>query len=182
MQMPLRFAFALWPGTLAAWRYGDVRSMLIAVLFGAILSTAWVGTLIWPLWLSPWRLGMLWTVVSLSALVSLVHNGMHGLLLRAHSPKGCPDSLLAEAQSHYLKANYFEAEQLLAPYCSGREPDMEACLLLAGILRRSARYPQAIDLLDRLGRLDRAVFWMDEIEREKMRARQQRVHSHAESV
>lgn len=180
--MPIRLVFSMWPGTLAAWRYGDIRSLLIAVLFGAILSTAWVGTMIWPLWFSSWRLGLLWTVVTSGVVASLIHNATQGLLRAKRRTTGCPTDLLAEAQGMYLKASYFEAEQAISRYCAGRDLDVEACLLLAAIFRRTERYTQAIELLERLSRLERAGFWTEEIEREKKRSLQLKIRVHSSSL
>lgn len=182
MHLPMRLAFSMWPGTLAAWRHGDVRSLLIAILFGAILSTAWVGTMIWPLWFSSWRLGLLWSVVTVGVVASVIHNAAQGLLRAKRPVAGCPTSVLAEAQGMYLKASYFEAEQAIGPYCVGRDMDVEAALLLAAIYRRTERFPQAIAMLERLSRLERAGFWIDEIEREKRRALQQKIRSHSSSL
>jgi hypothetical protein len=156
--------------------------MLIAILFGTILSTAWVGTMIWPLWLSGWRLGLLWSVVTIGMIASMIHNAALGLFRAKRPIEGCPTALLAEAQGMYLKASYFEAEQALGPYCTGRNMDVEASLLLAAIYRRTERFTQAIELLERLCRLERAGFWIDEIEREKKRSLQLKIRSHSSSL
>jgi hypothetical protein len=138
--------------------------------------------MIWPEWMASWRLGILWTVVTLGALVSVFYNLSQGLMRRVRLSTGCPDSALREAQRMYLAANYFDAEQILTPYCNGRDTDVEAALLLASILRRTSRFSQAEALLDRLERLERSQGWAEEIAREKNKGMLQRVHAHADSM
>jgi hypothetical protein len=182
MALPIRILFAFWPGTLAAWRYADLRSLLIAILFGGLLSITWMGTTIWPMWLSSWRLTFLWWVVGVGGLLSLLHNTARGLL-RAERPRsGCPDANLQQAQAFYLQANYYEAEQVIAGYCRPNAMDAEAALLMAGILRRTGRFSQAVGLLDELSLLDCGLPWLEEIERERTQSVRQKVRSQADSL
>lgn len=182
MALPIRILFALWPGALAAWRYGDLRSLLIAVFFGGLLSIAWMGTTIWPMWLSSWRLNSLWWFAGVGGLLSLLNNSARGLL-RAERPRaGCPDANLQQAQAFYLQANYYEAEQVIARYCHPSAMDAEAALLMAGILRRTGRFSQAVGLLDELSHLDCGLPWLEEIERERALSVRQKVRSQADSL
>lgn len=137
--------------------------------------------MIWPLWLSPWRLGFLWSITAIAAAISVLHNASRGLL-RAHRPRrGCPDSELVQAQSLYLQANYYEAERTLAPYCRLGHIDAEVAILMASILRRTGRYSQALAILDELSLLDCGLPWGEEIERERRLARQQKIRSQTEA-
>ena len=172
----------MWPGTLGAWRHGDFRSLLIAISFGLLLSIGWTATMIWPLWLSSWRLGLLWSIVAVAAALSLVHNFARGLLTAQGPRGGCPDAVLVEAQSLYLQANYFEAEQSIAPYCRSDALDAEAAMLMASILRRTGRYSQAVALLDELSLADCGLTWLEEIERERKLSRQQKVRVQADGL
>ncbi|MFO0011395.1 MAG: hypothetical protein ACK553_01500 [Planctomycetota bacterium] len=182
MVFPIRFMFSLWPGWLVAWRHGDLRSLLIAILFGCLLCISWIGTTIWPLWLSPWRLMLLWSVAGVGAILSLVHNASCGLLASRSSRRGCPDDALILAQAFYLQANYYEAERSIAPYCLAGAMDAEAALLMASVLRRTGRFSQALALLDELALLDCGLPWLEEIERERKLSRLQKVRSHADSL
>jgi hypothetical protein len=182
MHVSMRLLFSLWPGTLAAWRLGDVRSLVIAIAFGLIVCTAWIGTTIWPMWLDPWKIWGLWSLVAAGALVSCSHNAIVGLLSRPKNNIGCPLDQWKIAQECYLQANYFEAERIVQPFAFGNSPDVDAGLLLSSILRRTERYQQAIELLDQLALLDDAWRWHDEIAKEKRSALQQMVRSHTESL
>lgn len=182
MALPIRILFAFWPGTLAAWRYGDLRSLWIAVLFGGLLSIAWIGTTIWPMWLSSWRLTFLWWVVGVGGVLSLLHNTARGLLRAERPSEGCPNASLQQAQAFYLQANYYEAEHVIAGYCRPHAMDAEAALLMAGILRRTGRFSQAVGLLDELSLLDCGLPWLEEIERERALSVRQKVRSQADSL
>ena len=182
MQISMRMLFSLWPGTLAAWRLGDPRSLLIAIAFGLIVCTAWIGTTIWPLWLDSWKIWGLWCVVAAGSLVSCAHNAMVGLLSRPKLNIGCPLDQWMLAQELYLQANYFEAERILQPFAFGKSTDVEAALLLSSIMRRTERYHQSMELLDQLALLDNAWRWHDEIAKEKRLVLQQKVRSHTESL
>lgn len=112
----------------------------------------------------------------------MIHNVAQGLLWSPRRRPGCPDATLVRAQELYLQASYFEAEQSLAPYCRRETMDPEATMLMASILRRTGRFPQALTLLEELALLDCGAFWMEEIEREKKLVRQQKVRSHSDSL
>jgi hypothetical protein len=181
MIFPLRVLFSLWPGSLATWRRGDARSLLIAILFGLLLSIAWTATTLWPLWLSSWRLSILWCIAGGGAAISVIHSAASGMLVYQLPQRGCPDAALVEAQSFYLQANYYEAERLISPYCRTGAMDAEAALLMASVLRRTGRIPQALALIDELSLLDCGLPWRDEIEHERKLSRRQKASSQPDS-
>ena len=182
MAVPLRILFAFWPGSLAAWRHGDLRSLVIAILFGMLLSLGWTATMIWPMWLSYYRIGFLWSVAGVGAVISVLYNAASGLLASPKRCPGCPDATLTRAQSLYLQSNYYEAEQSIASYCRAGAMDAEAVLLMASILRRTGRYSQALALLDEVSLLDCGLPWGEEIEREKKLCRQKKIRSQADGA
>jgi hypothetical protein len=178
----MRIAFAFWPGTLIAWRHGDVRALLIAWLFGLCLNVAWIGSTLWPMWMSPMRLTILWGALITVSVLSAAYAALRGHLAQPTAAAGCPNDRLLQAQEFYLQANYFEAEQILLPYCRSTDLDIEAALLLASILRRTERYPQAVELLEEMALLDRSWRWQDEIEQEKRLALKQKIRSQTDSL
>jgi hypothetical protein len=180
MNVPLRFLCSLWPGSLSAWRHGDLRSLVIAIFFGLLLSFGWTATVIWPMWWSAYRIAILWSIAGLGAAVSVIHSAVSGLLGPPLHRSSCPDATLIRAQSLYLQADYFEAEQAIAPYCQAGALDAEAALLMASILRRTGRLSHAIALLDEVALRDCGLPWLEEIDREKRLSRQQKVRSKAE--
>jgi len=182
MQISMRMLFSFWPGTLAAWRLGDARSLLVAIVFGLFVCIAWIGTTIWPMWLDAWKIWTLWCLVAAGALFSCAHNAMSGLLSHPKNKTGCPLDQWTLAQEHYLQANYFEAERILQPFVSGKSTDVEAGLLLSTIMRRTERYQQSLELLEQLALLDDAWKWHDEIAKEKRLVLQQKVRAHTENL
>jgi hypothetical protein len=177
MHFIARMTFGFWPGSLPAWRDGDLRGLLIAIAFGAGLSIAWIASMIWPLWLSPIRLGLLWGLLGTIACVSMAFSAIHGYLSPYRTFIGCPDARLLQAQSEY-----FEAEKILSPFCRVSQCDVEAALLVASILRRTERYQASIEMLDRIALLDRARSWLEEIEQEKRIVLKQKIRTQTEAI
>jgi hypothetical protein len=182
MHFIARMTFGFWPGSLPAWRDGDLRGLFIAIAFGAGLSIAWIASTVWPLWLSPIRLGLLWGLLGTIACVSMTFCAIHGYLSPYRTFTGCPDARLLQAQAHYLRAEYFEAEKILSPFCRVSQCDVEAALLVASILRRTERYQASIEMLDRIALLDRARSWLEEIEQEKRIVLKQKIRTQSEAI
>ncbi len=175
-------SMAWWPGLTNLWYRGEIYSLAIALLFAALFNIALLATLIWPEWptvvCSAWSFPIgfaLWFVRSLWVLLSFVAIWTFGAsffstsMIRASLPSVECDNLLAVAQSDYLRGQYFEAEATLHRILSTGHEDVEAALLLASILRRTGRFRQALDCLERLERLDRARLWNSEIAAERRR-------------
>jgi tetratricopeptide (TPR) repeat protein len=160
---------AWWPGFLNLWYRGDLYALAVSILFATILNIAMLGTLVWPEWLSPWFVRGLWTLLASSTIWSFVASYFFASGLQRSLPSVECDSLFAEAQSDYLRGQYFEAEATLHRILSMGYEDVEAALLLASVLRRTGRFRQAIDCLERLERLDRSRQWSQEIEVERRR-------------
>ena len=114
-----RVGLALWPGSTAAWTYGSSRGLLIAWAFGLLLCIGWISTAIWPAWIGDWEWGLLWACIAISSLFSACYQTWYARTASARTPTGCSDDELREAQSLYLRGSYFEAEEILLPFCSG---------------------------------------------------------------
>jgi hypothetical protein len=182
MPFLVRLAFAFWPGCLPAWRRGDARGLAIAILFAVSLSTAWVASTVWPLWISQSRLIALWGTLGAAACVSAFQSVLRGHLAGRSPESQCPDEQFQKAQQHYLKAEYFEAEQILLPYCQPGRVDVEAALLLASVLKRTERYQLSYEWLEEIALLDRAAPWHEEIEREKRLVLTHKIRMQSESL
>lgn len=159
-----------------------MRALLIAWLFGLCLNVAWIGSTLWPMWMSPMRLSILWGALITFSVLSAAYAALRGHLTQPIAAAGCPNDRLLQAQEFYLQANYFEAEQILLPYCRSTDMDIEAALLLASILRRTERYPRAVELLEEMALLDRSWRWQDEIDQEKRLALKQKIRSQTGSL
>ena len=74
-----------------------------------------------------------------------------------------------EAQSHYLKGEWREAERVLREILHADNQDVEARLMLATLCRHRGRYDEATQELDRIERFESAESWRFEIAEERNR-------------
>lgn len=160
---------AWWPGLLNLWYRGEIYSLAVAVLFATILNIALLGTLVWPEWLSPWFVRTLGGLLAFAGLWSFATSFFSTSVVHPSLPSVECDRLFEEAQSDYLKGQYFEAEATLHRILGAGTEDVEAAFLLACVLRRTGRFRQALDCLERLERLDNSRYWKDEIADERRR-------------
>lgn len=158
---------AWWPGLLSLWYRGEIYSLAVAILFATLLNIAILSTLIWPEWLSVWLVRGLWCFIGGASLWSFGLSVFCKSGIQKALPTAECDRLLCIAQTDYLRGEYFEAEASLHRILAGGYEDPEAALLLASILRRTGRYRQALDCLERLEKLDRAARWSIEIDSER---------------
>lgn len=157
----------LWPGLPQLWMRGAWSGLALALGFTVLVNVLLMATLVWTEW---FRFGLLaagWTAVGAlwvaSACASL------GWLGASQDPAGVDDgeSLFREAQTHYMKGNWFEAETLLNQRLGRNGRDAEASLMLATLKRHTGRLDESLAQLERLERLESAVFWRQEIARER---------------
>ncbi len=154
---------ACWPGLLNLWYRGEIYSLAISFLFATILNVAILATLVWPEWLAVWLVRSMWILIAFTGLWSFAASFFSKSSMQQRLPSVECDRLFAEAQSDYLKGQYFEAEATLHRILASGTEDVEAALLLASVLRRTGRFRQATDCLERLERLDSARYWTQEI-------------------
>ena len=160
------YIICLWPGLPRLWIRGDWVALVIAVAFGAALNLVLVSSFVWPellprsLNLIGWFvLGTVWLASAFQAYRSLPH-------LR-ESPRVDDRGLFIQAQAEYLKGHWFEAETLLRQLLRHCSRDVDVLLMLATLYRRTGRYDEAANQLDRLDRLDEAFKWRWEIAQER---------------
>lgn len=75
--------------------------------------------------------------------------------------------MLVDAQSDYLRGNWFEAEAKLLQILHHHPRDAESFLLMVGVLRRTNRHKSAMRRLEQLELLDTSAAWHFEIQRER---------------
>ncbi|MBN2291823.1 MAG: hypothetical protein JXM70_05325 [Pirellulales bacterium] len=81
-------------------------------------------------------------------------------------PQG-PEVPLADGLQYYLQKNWFEAERVFRRLLRRNNRDMEARLMLAGLLRHTERFEEAKVQLDRLQRIEGSQKWDLEIRQEQ---------------
>lgn len=165
-----------WPGWTKLWNEGDLRSLLLSLLFGIFLNLWIAATWSWPQWWTGqgWWSCLAALAVAASASAFLAKDSLRSLALR-QAPAKSADQWLQDAQESYLQANYPEAEASLHRIFAAGHQDIEAMLLMISVLRRTGRIAQAQFCIDRLRLLERAAPWMAELDQEQKKLRQQLV-------
>ena len=156
----------LWPGLPQLWKRGAWAGLLLACGFAGLLNFLILASLVWTDLLSARLLVAGWgAVVGLcggSAWLSA-----RGLVSVTAKGKDIESDLFGEAQEHYLRANWFEAETLLNRLLDENARDVDAWLLLATLKRHTGQAEEAAELLEQMERFEDAARWQQEVAREK---------------
>lgn len=183
------YLMCLWPGLASLWSQGCWRGLASAAVFGLILNFALIVTFVWPelfssglpRWLVPaaaWVLVLcLWVAGFCAAARKVAPAQAIDPLAAAEAEK-----LFREAQAEYMKGHWLEAETLLDRVLIRRSNDVEAQLLQATILRRTARLDGARELLNALSENDAAPRWRHEIAGELKRIENLEQQSHTNKI
>lgn len=156
-----------WPGLAQAWWRGSAAGLAAALAFGWSLCVLLIATFVWPDWFYHWLVSLCWLAMLTFWLVATVRSHWHFGQLQADAGPVAGDGRFAEAQTEYLRGNWFEAESLLLAILADTPRDAESHLLLAGVHRHTRRWSAAFRRLDQLERLDTAARWTFEIRRER---------------
>lgn len=156
----------LWPGLAAAWINGDLRGLVLSVGFGWATSLLIMATFVWPQWISPFLVNTLWIA---HAIFWFAETGRSLWTFKSISkPETVAQSpAFLEAQEHYIRGNWFDAEALLLNIIQETPRDAEAQLLLASALRHTKRWQAALRRLEQLEFLQAASNWRFEIQQER---------------
>lgn len=172
-----------WPGLAALWYRGQAWSLLVSVLFAWTVCLLLLATFVWPEWWHLWVVRLLWLGVLTVGLISCVlsHLRLPQLLGRSDAKS---DRQFEQAQQEYLRGNWFEAEAMLLDLLQRFPRDIQAGLLLVGVLRHTQRWQPALRRLDQLQLIDGAQGWHFEIQRERQlieKRRSERIEQEAEA-
>jgi hypothetical protein len=165
----LRWLTLLWPGWPQLWFAGAWSGLAIALGFAVLLDLGLLTSRMWTELLSGGMRTAIWlalaTIWSVSAAVSFRWVGN----LQTGRFQPAEHELFLHARNEYLKGNWFEAETTLGRLLDRNVLDIEARLLRANLLARTARRKEASGELDRLGRMDGGEIWRMEIARLRSR-------------
>jgi hypothetical protein len=168
MQAP-SLASCWWPGLPQLWWRGDLRAMMLAVLFAIVLNFALTATFVWPEMVSTGTLAAIWTGVITYWMIA-VWTGMREVTrIRSRSVEQ-QQALFLNAQMEYLKGHWLEAETLLRELLGIDQHDGDARLMLASLLRHSDRAGEALIQLETLELSEAGGKWASEISRERQLA------------
>jgi hypothetical protein len=163
-----RLATLWWPGLSEIWVSGRPWGLLVACAAAGLLSLALLGSFAWTEPFSPsWRIGLWSAVVAGWAGWALFASLATPLSAADPGPQPPEQDTFEEAQEHYLKGHYLQAELVLVDLLRRNRRDVEARLMLATLLRRTQRIDEAVVQLAELGRCEDAEPWQREINRER---------------
>ena len=160
------YMMCLWPGLPRLWLRGDWSALVIAVAFGGVLNLVLASSFVWPELLPPSLNVIAWIIVGIVWSGSAVL-GYRSLPDLREPPPVDDQGLFIQAQAEYLKGHWFEAETILRKLLRNCHRDADAQLMLATLYRHTRRFDEAAKQLDRIDRLDEAVKWRWEIEKER---------------
>ncbi len=155
-----------WPGLPATWIRGDLRGLVLCVGFGWAISLLLLATFVWPEWIAPLLVNSLWLAFVVFWMAETARSMWTFKSLSGASGQ-CDSAAFLEAQAHYIKGNWFEAEALLLRIIQQTPRDAETQLLLASVLRHTRRWQAALRRLDQLEFLQAASGWRFEIQQER---------------
>jgi len=156
------------------WIRGDWTALAIAIAFGVVFNLVLVSSFVWTELLPASLVTGGWILVGL-VWIGSAFQGIQ-VLPNLREPPGVNDQgLFIQAQAEYLKGHWFEAETLLRQLLRVCSRDVDALLMLATLYRHTRRYDEATKQLERLERLDAAVKWQWEIQRERELMKRQSV-------
>lgn len=153
----------LWPGLPQLWIAGDWSGLALAVGFACLVNLLLLTSLHWTEWLDAGLKIAGWTAVSVLWCASAVSGWRWMSRQKQSATRAGEQDLFPRALGEYLKGNWYEAEVACHELLRRAAGDVEARLLLATLLRRTRRFPEARGQLEQLTRLDAAAAWEAEI-------------------
>lgn len=159
----------LWPGLAPLWWRGRWSGLVEAIAFAAGINLVLVASWVWPQWIAPPWPALGWMAVSGVWLVACWRNWQKLPTLVDGQIDATSQALFIQAQTEYLKGNWYDCETLLKQLLQRRPRDLEGLLLQASLLRHTRRLDEARIMLTRLEQLSGAGRWLLEIMHERQR-------------
>ena len=165
MQFP-PWILCFWPGLPQLWLQGKVSALIVAVAFAALIQGALLTSFVWSELLPTEVVVMTW--LTLGCVWFVFAAVSYGSLRYLTSPghRETADALFRQAQTEYLKGNWYQAETLLERLLQHDSGDLEARFTLASLYRHVRRVGEAREQLQQLDKLQVGHAWEPEIRRE----------------
>ncbi len=171
----------LWPGLPELWWRGRLGALPTAIAFAAAVNFLLVARFLYPEWLTLILVRMAgWVGVAVWLFCVLRSIRDMPALLNPRQASDQPDRF-QDAHRAYLRAQWPEAESLLADCLSVENRDPPALLLLAGVYRHTGRAEAAERLLEEIRLTEAADRWWLEIAAEEKRLQRDRGYQRADS-
>lgn len=161
----LTSVICLWPGLPRLWFRGEGGALLWAVVFGLLLNSVLITSLVWNELLSPALRATAW-VVLVAWWTGSAALQWRQLRSRESDETESLDHLFRRSLDQYLQGNWLAAERLLTRLLALDGYDAEARLLLASLLRHTERHDEARRQLHRLIASQGGAKWQPEISHE----------------
>jgi len=159
----MRWTAGLWPGAAHLWWRGAWSGLVLAVAWTVLLNVVLLATFLWTEWIPGNVLLTGW--VALAGIWIFAAGATwrkQGILDETNTSETI--TIFREAQTEYLRGNWFEAESLLKQLVRNNRRDVEAMLMLATLWIHTERDAEARSELDNLACLADADRWSQEIE------------------
>lgn len=160
-------SLSLWPGFVGVVRRGLWDQLALALLFGVLAQATLFVNFFWSDFLG----GYLRASTGVVFIIAWIFLGAvaSGRLKRYEKSLlfDADGALFLEAQTRYLRGEWFEAECALKSVLKKNPSDAEALLLLATLYRHIKRFSEARQTLAALEKLEAADYWAYEIGLEK---------------
>ncbi|MCE5267911.1 MAG: tetratricopeptide repeat protein [Planctomycetaceae bacterium] len=156
-----------WPGLAQLWSHGSWWGLALAVGAATVLDVLLLATFGWSELTGQTTRNIAWAVFAVAWLAAACWSARQCCRensLLAANPQG---DAFTEAMQHYLKGDYYQAEQFLRRIIARNTRDVDARLMLATLLRHTGRPTEASEQLDTMARFDGADKWNFEIEEER---------------
>ncbi len=160
-------SLSLWPGFVGVVRRGLWDQLALALLFGVLAQATLFVNFFWSDFLG----GYLRASTGVVFLIAWIFLGaVAGSRLKRYEKSLLYDAegeLFLEAQTHYLRGEWFETECALKSVLKKNPSDAEALLLLATLYRHVKRFSEARRALAALEKIEAGEYWRYEICLEK---------------
>lgn len=161
-----RKILCLWPGLPELWLQGRVSALAMAVAFSGLLQGMMLTSFVWPELAPTSVCAAGWIALLCIWLFAFGVSWRRMPYLAGERHRECTDALFREAQTEYLKGNWYQAQSLLEQVLGQNVADVDAGLMLASLYRRVRRMGEAKEQLRRLGRFELSEKWKLEMQRE----------------
>jgi hypothetical protein len=157
----------LWPGLPQVWSYGSWPGLAVALGAAAVLDVLLVVSFGWTELIGRDLRSALWSGLAAAWIVAAAWSLWQCRRRAARCTFEPEDDPFAKAVDHYLKGDFYQAEQILEDLLRRNIRDTDARLMLATLLRHAGRLDEAARQLDTLSRFEDARKWEVEIQKER---------------
>jgi hypothetical protein len=157
----------VWPGLPQLWVYGSWSGLAVAVGAAVAADALLLVSFGWTELVGESLRNALWVGFGACWVVSAAWSVRQCRRRAAREHTTPTTDAFAEALEHYLKGDYYQAEQVLEGLLRRNPRDLDARLMLATLLRHTGRLDDAARQLETLARFDGAEKWELEIGNER---------------